>query len=124
MEKFYLGCLGTKRHISLILNRIPHRTIKSLQDELRWLYNRIMEQKDTGFKWDYAVTSDCDRVFPSQNLNNYWEKEEKTKHVVLPLPHYFFNEWISYTEFISFIESFKRSENFSKKKLRKRFKDL
>ena len=38
-----------------------------------------MEQKEPGFRWDYAVTSEIDRVFPSKNLEGYWEKENVYK---------------------------------------------
>jgi biotin synthesis protein BioG len=107
MEKFYLRMFGDKKTYELNKDRVPHRSIKSLNDELRWLYNRIMEQKEPGFKWDYAVTSEIDRVFPSENVNSYWEKEKNTKHIVLPLPHYFFHEWNTYTDFISFTENYK-----------------
>ena len=117
MEKFYLRMFGDKKTYQLNNKRIPHRTIKSLHDELRWLYNRIMEQKEPGFKWDYAVTSEIDRVFPSENVNSYWEKENKTKHIILPLPHYFFHEWNSYTDFISFVENYKKRRSSTKKKL-------
>ncbi len=85
MEKFYLRMFGDKKTYLANTDRIPHRTIKSLHDELRWLYNRMMEQKEPNFRWDYAVTSDADRVFPSNNVNSYWEKETTTKHIILPL---------------------------------------
>ena len=65
-----------------------------------------MEQKEPGFRWDYAVTSEIDRVFPSKNLGGYWEKEKNTKNIVLQLPHYLFNEWKSFTDFISFVEDY------------------
>ncbi len=124
MDKFYLRMFGDKKTYLRNKERIPHRTIKSLNDELRWLYNRIMEQKESGFKWDYAVTSEFDRVFPSQNSINYWEKEHNTKQIVLPLPHYFFHEWNSYTDFISFVENFKKTKNLTKKKLYYKIKGL
>ena len=57
MEKFYLRMFGDKKTYHLNKDKIPARTVKSLSDELRWLYNRIMEQKEPGFKWNYAVTS-------------------------------------------------------------------
>ena len=60
MEKFYLRMFGDKRTLKLNSARIPHRNVKSLHDELRWLYNRMMEQKEPGFRWDYAVTSEFD----------------------------------------------------------------
>jgi hypothetical protein len=106
IEKFYLRMFGDKNNYLKNIDRIPHRTIKSLHDELRWLYNRIMEQKEPGFKWDYAVTSESDRVFPSKNLNGYWDKEINTRHITLPLPHYFFHKWDSFTDFIRYVETY------------------
>lgn len=107
MEKFYLRMFGDKKTLLRNSDKVPHRSIKSLHDELRWLYNRIMEQKDPGFKWDYAITSEVDRVFPSKNTNDYWEKEKGTRHIVLPLPHYFFHEWDSLTDFVRFVKRYR-----------------
>jgi biotin synthesis protein BioG len=106
MIKFYLRMFGDKKTYRLNQDRIPHRTVKSLHDELRWLYNRIMEQKEPGFRWDYAVTSEFDRVFPSKNQKSYWQKEENTKYIVLPLTHYLFHHWVSFSDFIQFVENY------------------
>lgn len=114
IEKFYLRMFGNKRTYLLNNEIIPHRTLKSLHDELRWLYNRMMEQKKPGFRWDYAVTSEIDRVFPAENVNSYWEKENNTKHIILPLPHYIFNEWKSYADFISFVEKYRKKRSGQK----------
>ena len=43
IEKFYFRMFGDKKNYERNIDRIPHRTLKSLHDELRWLYNRIME---------------------------------------------------------------------------------
>jgi len=107
MEKFYLRMFGDKRTYERNIDRVPHRNVKSLNDELRWLYNRIMEQKEPGFRWDYAVTSKFDRVFPAKNLMSYWDKEQTTEHIILPLNHYFFHKWNSYLDFIKFVEAYK-----------------
>jgi biotin synthesis protein BioG len=115
IEKFYFRMFGDKKTYQKNIDRAPHRTLKSLHDELRWLYNRIMEQKESGFKWDYAVTSEIDRVFPSRNLHGYWEKEKSTKHIILRLPHYFFHKWNSFTDFISFVENYKQKKPTLKK---------
>jgi biotin synthesis protein BioG len=114
MIKFYLQMFGDKKTYRLNADRIPRRTIKSLNDELRWLYNRIMEQKEPGFRWDYAVTSEYDRVFPAKNQKAYWTKIDTTKHIILPLNHYFFHNWENYNDFITFTQSWQ-------KKPRKRF---
>ncbi|MGA2406221.1 MAG: pimeloyl-ACP methyl esterase BioG family protein [Bacteroidales bacterium] len=115
INKFYLRMFGDKKSYQTNIDRVPHRTLKSLHDELRWMYNRIMEQKESGFIWDYAVTSEIDRVFPSKNLEGYWEKEINTKHIVLQLPHYLFNEWKSFPDFISFVENYKVNKSKLKK---------
>jgi biotin synthesis protein BioG len=106
MNKFYFRMFGDKKTNELNREMIPHRTLKSLHDELRWLYNRMMEHTYEGFRWDFAVTSEIDRVFPAENVNSYWAKEKKTKHIILPVPHYFFNDWKSLTEFIDYVEAY------------------
>jgi pimeloyl-[acyl-carrier protein] methyl ester esterase len=108
IEKFYLRMFGDKKTYLLNRDRVPQRNIKSLHDELRWLYNRIMEQKEPGFRWDYAVVSEKDRVFPADNVNSYWKNQKSTRHIILPLPHYFFHKWESYTDFIRFVETKKK----------------
>jgi biotin synthesis protein BioG len=114
MIKFYLQMFGDKKTYRLNSDRIPKRTIKSLHDELRWLYNRIMEQKEPGFRWDYAVTSEYDRIFSAKNQKAYWSNAESTKHIIVPLNHYFFHKWENYNDFITFTQNWQ-------KKPRKRF---
>src|SRR5512133_671910 len=109
IEKFHLRMFGDKKTLETNKDRVPRRSLTSLHKELRWLYNRIMEPGDSDFKWDYAVTSETDRVFPSKNLIEYWQKEKNTKHIILPLPHYFFHKWDSYEGFISFVENYKKN---------------
>lgn len=104
MEKFYLRMFGDKKTYMRNTDRIPHRSIKSLHDELRWLYNRIMEQPEPGFRWDYAVNSENDRVFPSDNVKSYWKREEYTRQIIVPMPHYLFFKWESFGDFVDFVE--------------------
>jgi pimeloyl-[acyl-carrier protein] methyl ester esterase len=115
MEKFYLRMFGDKKTYDLNKDKVPHRTIQSLHDELRWMYNRMMEQSESGFIWDYAVTSDNDRVFPANNLKTYWKKQISTRHIIVPMPHYFFHNWQSYEDFIIFVESHKKKKAYKKK---------
>ncbi len=106
MENFYIRMFGDKKTYRKNLDRVPVRTAKSLHDELRWLYNRIMEQKEPGFRWDYALISSRDRIFPSRNLRGYWKKEKNTKQLILPVSHYCFHEWKTYEEFIEYVENY------------------
>jgi len=111
MSKFYHKMFGNKKTYLLNSDRVPHRTVKSLHDELRWLYNRIMEHKEPGFRWDYAVISEADRIFPAKNLKSYWSKEKTTKTILVPYPHYLFYKWDSYNDFISFILNYGIPDN-------------
>jgi biotin synthesis protein BioG len=114
MGKFYFRMFGNKQTYEINRDRIPLRNIKSFHDELRWLYNRIMEQKEPGFRWDYAVISEYDRVFPAKNQKEYWRREHATKHLTLPMNHYLFHNWKSYSEFISFVEKSKKGNKRKK----------
>lgn len=124
VSKFYLRMFGSKKVFRANEGRIPRRSLKSLHDELRWLYNRIMEQKEPGFKWDYAITSASDRVYPSERLEAYWQTQHNTRHIIVPLPHYFFHKWNSFTEFVKFVESWDEKTPKEKRAEMKRLKDL
>jgi pimeloyl-[acyl-carrier protein] methyl ester esterase len=116
MEAFYIKMFGDRKTYLANIDRVPVRTIKSLHDELRWLYNRIMEQKEPGFRWDYAVISTKDKNFPSKNLLGYWDKEKETKKIVLPLSHYSFHKWDSYSDFVNFVENYQTEVQSGNKK--------
>jgi biotin synthesis protein BioG len=106
MENFYLRMFGDRRTYRANIDRVPVRNVKSLHDELRWLYNRTMEKMEPGFRWDYAVIGIKDKIFPAQNLLGYWEKEKDTKKVILDLSHYLFHKWKSYPDFIDFVQNY------------------
>ncbi|MBN2861988.1 MAG: DUF452 family protein, partial [Bacteroidales bacterium] len=56
VRKFYYRMFGDKKRNEMNRDILPKRTPKSLHDELRWLYNRIMEHMEPKLHWDYAVT--------------------------------------------------------------------
>lgn len=122
--KFYLRMYGDKKTFNAVKNILPRRTLKSLHDELRWLYNRIMEADGTGFKWNYAITSENDRVFPSESQKSYWSNVQETEKIVLPLPHYFFHKWGNFSGFLGFVESWQSLSDREKKEAIKKIKDL
>ncbi|MBK7712448.1 MAG: DUF452 family protein [Bacteroidales bacterium] len=124
MENFYIRMFGDKRTYKTNIDRVPVRTVKSLHDELRWLYNRIMEQKEPGFRWDYAVISSNDKVFPTGNLIGYWTKEKETMKIVVNLSHYLFHKWKSWSDFISFVENYEVQPLKIKKSAGHKIKDL
>jgi biotin synthesis protein BioG len=105
MDRFYIRMFGDNKTYKANKDRIPKRSVKSLHDEFRWLYNRIMEQKDPWINWNYAVISSRDKIFPAKNVLGYWSREKSTKQIVVPLSHYLFHKWKSYADFIDFVET-------------------
>mgnify|MGYP000849216730 FL=1 len=103
INKFFYRMFGNKNYYFINKERIPHRTLKSLVDELRWLYNRMTEYSEQDFKWDYAVIPEKDRIFPVKSQLNYWKNHTETETIVLPMQHYIFQNWTSYFDFINFV---------------------
>ncbi|HOF22406.1 MAG TPA: DUF452 family protein [Bacteroidales bacterium] len=113
IEKFYYRMFGNRRTFNLNSDRIPGRTLDSFHVELRWLYNRVMEQREPGFRWDFAVTSKSDKVFPTENVTKYWDKMGNTRQIIVPFPHYMFYKWPSFNEFINYVEKRGRIKSVS-----------
>ncbi|HEX2970590.1 MAG TPA: pimeloyl-ACP methyl esterase BioG family protein [Bacteroidales bacterium] len=124
INKFYLRMFGDKKTFEANSERVPNRSLKSLHDELRWLYNRIMEQAGSGFNWNYAVISDEDRVFPSKNLKDFWAGQTNSLQINLPFPHYFFHKWDSFTGFVNFVEGYSSKEKTGQAEDLIRIRDL
>lgn len=103
MSKFYLRVFGSKSHFEANRDIIPDRSEKSLHDELRWLYNRMMEPVETGFSWDYSIIGSEDRIFRTENLINYWSEHIETRHIIIDAPHYLFDNWNSLKDLIRFV---------------------
>jgi len=103
MEKFYFRVFGSRNHYEKNRAIIPEKTEKSLQDELRWLYNRMMEPVDTGFVWDYSIIGSEDRIFRASNLTDYWSEHPETRQIIVPASHYIFDNWKSIKDLIKFV---------------------
>jgi biotin synthesis protein BioG len=93
INRFNLHLFGTKTALEENADKLSKRSIDSYGAELRWLYNRIMENPDKRYKWDIAVSSINDLVFPSRSQNNYWSNRKDTRHIKIDLPHYPFHHW-------------------------------
>jgi len=105
IKKFYYRMFGNKKTFMKNLDQLPHRDVSSLQSELRWMYNRIMESSETNYKWDYAIISEYDKVFPVKAQKLYWENQPDTKSILLPMNHFLFHNWNSLLDFIRYVET-------------------
>jgi len=103
MAKFYLRVFGNKSSFERNRSIIPSRSVKSLHDELRWIYNRMMEPVQTGFVWDYSLIGTEDRVFRASNLISYWNMHPETRQIIVESPHYLFDNWETLDELIRYV---------------------
>lgn len=103
MAKFYLRVFGSKSHFEKNRGIIPGRSEKSLHDELRWLYNRMMEPVETGFIWDYSLIGTDDRIFRASSLTSYWSEHPETRQITVPASHYLFDNWASLKEMTRYV---------------------
>jgi len=101
--KYHLRLFGKKKVLEENIDKISARSLKSFTDELRWLYNRIMETYEKRYSWDISLICSEDRVFPYNNMLNYWNTRKETKLCSLPLPHYPFFKWKSFREMVDFL---------------------
>ncbi|MDX2415365.1 MAG: DUF452 family protein [Bacteroidales bacterium] len=105
MEKFNLRLFGDKGTLDKFRDRTSQRSVESFREELRWMYNRIMETNDLNYRWDIAIASPKDRIFPFKNVSDYWSKRDTTKLLSLDIPHYPFFKWSSFLEMIDDLKS-------------------
>lgn len=103
--KYHMRLFGTKKVLDMNTEKISKRSLKSFSDELRWLYNRIMETYEKSYSWDIALSCSEDRVFPFSNMIRYWNTREETRLLTLPYPHYPFFKWGSFREMIDFLKN-------------------
>ena len=100
MDDFYLQFFGSSNKPEKNMDNIPKRKTESYGAELRWLYNRMMENPDKQYRWDIAISGKRDEIFPPDNQIRYWQKRKETKHIIKDLPHYPFNRWGSFNNMI------------------------
>jgi hypothetical protein len=83
-EKFYLRIAGGLSAYKQIVNKLPDREIDSQLAELKSLYRLSLKDRTNGLKWDIAIISTFDKIFPFANMKNAWGE----KAVVVENEHY------------------------------------
>lgn len=99
-EKFNLRIFGDKKTLDMYRDRTSQRSLESLREELRWMYNRIMETHELNYNWTIAVASPDDRIFPFKNVHEFWSKRSTTKLLTIDMPHYPFFKWDNFRQMV------------------------
>lgn len=55
--------------------------------------------------WTAALISDCDRIFPPENMRKYWTEKESVRVSEMECGHFPFFLWNSYDEILKLIEN-------------------
>jgi hypothetical protein len=83
-EKFYLRIAGGLSAYKQIADKLPGRDAGNQLAELKSLYNLSLKTKENGLKWDVAIISTQDKIFPLANMKNAWGD----KAVIVEGEHY------------------------------------
>ncbi|MDR2425086.1 MAG: malonyl-ACP O-methyltransferase BioC [Prevotellaceae bacterium] len=78
-EKFYLRIAGGLSAYKRFAKFMPDRNSANQSAELHVLYQLALQKQTEGLKWNLAIVSENDKIFPLENLVNAWlEKGVKT----------------------------------------------
>jgi biotin synthesis protein BioG len=83
-EKFYLRITGGLSAYKHIADKLPDRDAENQLAELKSLYSLSLKTKENGLKWDVAIISTQDKIFPLANMKNAWGD----KAVIVEGEHY------------------------------------
>ncbi len=102
----HVKVFGDARSFDNNFDKISDHLIKSSLLEIRWLYNRIMEQEKPLLKWDYSIISKDDKLIPDSSLDNYWNRTKKTKTIRIDKSIYNMGDhWTTLKGFINYLRS-------------------
>jgi hypothetical protein len=71
-EKFYLRITGGLSAYKQIAAKLPDRNVENQLAELKSLYELSLKNRENSLKWDTAVISTRDKIFPYENMKNAW----------------------------------------------------
>ena len=73
-EKFYLRIAGGMSAYKRFAKFMPDRDSANQIAELHVLYQLALQKSAGGLKWNLAIVSENDRIFPVENLVNAWQE--------------------------------------------------
>jgi biotin synthesis protein BioG len=77
-EKFYLRIAGGASAYKQIAEKLPDREVENQLAELKSLYHLSLKNRESAMKWDIAIISTHDKIFPFENMKNAWENKTVT----------------------------------------------
>lgn len=78
----------------------PLRDLQEQKDELEFLQNLALLERDFDFDFDCAIISSRDKIIPTKNQKNFWQTK-KVKVVELNCGHYPFFEFENLEEIVN-----------------------
>ncbi len=72
LRKFYRRMCGSSTVFATFSEHMPQRPVSELTDELRTFASYAKEMPHAGFRWDFAIISDNDAIFPPDNQKAAW----------------------------------------------------
>ena len=98
MSRFNRRMCGSRECLKQYEALAPMRPLDELYTELAALYDAIQIDPDlsASFSWDLAIIGREDRIFPAENLQNYWNNRSQIRTIAAP--HYPFYQWTNWNQ--------------------------
>lgn len=93
MHRFNRRMCGNREILRQYEQTLP-RPLHEMQEELQHLYQKYQEVESNG--WTHAILASADRIFPAENLRNYWLGRCPVTEI--EAPHYPFYHWKKWNE--------------------------
>jgi len=96
LRKFMLRMTGSKENFQEFMENTEEKSILQLKEELCVIRNFALQHDVSSFRWNKAIISTNDAIFPLENQHNAWNS--KANIVEIDAPHFaqsiFKNLWI------------------------------
>lgn len=102
LEKFYKRMCGSKDILADFMRNAPQRSLRSLKEELRFLYDQCKSPHTVIEKtaFDSALVATRDMVFTVKSQREAWQKVD-CPYVEIKAPHFCFNQLIAWEDVVS-----------------------
>ncbi|MBN1462509.1 MAG: DUF452 family protein [Paludibacteraceae bacterium] len=97
-NKFNMRILGGRANFENLQSVLPIRSMENQQAELQYIKESIEKGETQEIQFDTVLIGNQDLIFSPVNQQNYWQ--DRSKMVLLDMPHYPFASFNSWKEII------------------------
>ncbi len=92
-NKFYLRMCGGQKNYKQFCRQKPLRSWQDQQEELQYLRDSHNPSEVKPFHWDYGLFGLEDKIFPVENLKNFWREKAVIMDQWTHVPFLYMQSW-------------------------------